>query len=869
MILFLSLVTVFVIAMIAATRSKRLEQKVERLEFVVNRLQAQLTPPPPPVEPDVQESTPANVAPEETTTGDVPQSGAIESPPETIPAQAATPGTGFALFRHIQENWMIWIGGLCVALAGIFLARYALEQGLIGPRTRIAMGIATGLALHATAEWLRRRTGESHPSLAALAGGGSITLFAILLAALHLYGLISPTLAFTLLAVVALATMVLAYLHGPALAAVGILGAYTVPIFISTGSSSITIALIYSLIVSASALLLLRYVFRKWLWWGVVAGALFWWLVSLDYHYLAVAQGWYLMVFTYFLLAIPGFNWLLNQPFTLSRPDSRNLLLTIDDDPDGREQHLRVAVSLIILALGMSIFVQHPSAYRFAAWGPLLILLLVACRTRESLAAMPWLVVLVQLIAYTLPRISLGHEPTVFIPLSNSQALELAKYSGLASIVVVVLGIMNLRGSRFKSIWSSLITLTPLLFLTLVYLLSDDVISRLQWALYSAALAILYLALAGLHLKRQSNRALLVWLFFCGHFAASLAAVIMTQDGRLTLAFALQLISIGWIIRQFDLPELGWMLKLLVAIVIARLTFNPWLANYSPDAHWSLYTYGGATLCCVAAMRLVRSWTELAKWTEAAALHLFTLFLWTELRYWLYDGEVFATEFTLLEASLMMGLFGSLSIIYYRRGLVSENLRVIYQIFSRILLLLAGVLYYAILVAVLLEASWAWQSVDSRPVFNILLLSFGAPVLLGLLTRYLHEPALGKAALGFAGFAAFVFVNLEIKHLWQGSIQLYAPMGSAELYTYSAVWLVVAVLLVLGSTLQRTNSDMALYKAGMGLLGLVIAKLFLVDMSGLDGLLRVASFMGLGLSLLGLSFLHQRMQTTLQEESTE
>jgi len=31
-------------------------------------------------------------------------------------------------------------------------------------------------------------------------------------------------------------------------------------------------------------------------------------------------------------------------------------------------------------------------------------------------------------------------------------------------------------------------------------------------------------------------------------------------------------------------------------------------------------------------------------------------------------------------------------------------------------------------------------------------------------------------------------------------------------------------------------------------------------MSDLDGLLRVASFMGLGLSLLGLSYLHQSIQ---------
>ena len=49
------------------------------------------------------------------------------------------------------------------------------------------------------------------------------------------------------------------------------------------------------------------------------------------------------------------------------------------------------------------------------------------------------------------------------------------------------------------------------------------------------------------------------------------------------------------------------------------------------------------------------------------------------------------------------------------------------------------------------------------------------------------------------------------------------------------------------------------YKVGMTLLGLVIAKIFLIDMDGLQGLWRVAAFMGLGLALLGLAWMHQKV----------
>ena len=96
------------------------------------------------------------------------------------------------IVRNLQDHWMIWLGGACVALAGIFLVRYSIEQGLLGPTGRFTAGLATGLGLHAAAEYFRRKTGSVHPSFAAMAGAGSITLFAALLVGLRLFELISP-----------------------------------------------------------------------------------------------------------------------------------------------------------------------------------------------------------------------------------------------------------------------------------------------------------------------------------------------------------------------------------------------------------------------------------------------------------------------------------------------------------------------------------------------------------------------------------------------------------------------------------------------------------------------------------------------------
>ena len=49
--------------------------------------------------------------------------------------------------------------------------------------------------------------------------------------------------------------------------------------------------------------------------------------------------------------------------------------------------------------------------------------------------------------------------------------------------------------------------------------------------------------------------------------------------------------------------------------------------------------------------------------------------------------------------------------------------------------------------------------------------------------------------------------------------------------------------------------------AALALVGLASAKVFVVDMADLDGLWRVLSFLGLGLSLIGLSALYRRVVT--------
>ncbi len=103
----------------------------------------------------------------------------------------------------------------------------------------------------------------------------------------------------------------------------------------------------------------------------------------------------------------------------------------------------------------------------------------------------------------------------------------------------------------------------------------------------------------------------------------------------------------------------------------------------------------------------------------------------------------------------------------------------------------------------------------------------------------------------------YMFATLEIRHLWSAGLRLNMPVKEGELYTYSLVWLVISVAIMLYGA-YRNNNDAK--KAGVISLLIVIAKAFFWDMRDLDGLWRVISFLGLGLSLLGIAFLFSKLK---------
>ncbi|MCB1669476.1 MAG: DUF2339 domain-containing protein [Gammaproteobacteria bacterium] len=753
-----------------------------------------------------------------------------------------------AWIASVKEQWMIWLGGLSVSLAGIFLVRYSIEQGLLGPAARVTLAVLTGLALHGAAEWLRRHNKGHYNAFAALAGGASIMLYAALLAALLLYQLLPPLVIFVLLAVVSLFTLSLALVHGPVLAILGILGAYVVPLLVDTGSDSIVGLYLYSLIISAAALLLMRHVYRPWLWLGMLAGAVGWWLLSLTTMEAAGYRGYYLAALAYLLLALPRGDW------TLHRGE-------INSDHAGVTRPVILqSLALLVALLPLGLLAETTLANAIYYWSPLVIVLGVAGGSRLSLRWLPAASLVLQLLAWLVRGLEPGNgwRPTALTEIDQHSFLL---YAGWMTVLYVLLSGYNYLRDR-RSLWVALIVMTPLTWLSLSYLLVTDLSQSIYWGALALILGLVYLGLAFWRLRQSSPiepaAALLtttntVWLIMAGHFAYSLAVAIVVREATLTLALAAQLVSLTWLLQKFRLPGLALLIKAVLAVVVTRLTVNPWLLSYPDDVHWSLWTYGGSTLLAALASRLVGADHNLRKWLEAATLHLLVLTLWAETRYWLYDGNVFALRFELTEFAINTAVWSSLALVYYRRHLAGQLFAGWYRFASRILLGLATFSYGLVLLP--LNPAWGGAQVSGTPVFNLLLLAYGFPVIINLLLYRFYDPGFKRYFAYAASFTGFVFINLEIRQLWQGSVNLSLATGNGELYTYTIVWLLVAILALL---LGALRSGKQVYQGGMALLLLVVAKIFLVDMADLEGLLRVTAFMGLGLSLLGLAYLYQR-----------
>ena len=276
-----------IVAIVALVKAVGLDDRMRRLELRFAEIDARIAAgataaAPAPTTPPMPAEAPGHAPIAEPEPSPTPEAmlqpepvAAAASPAEAAPISGPAPHqAGFE--ERFGTKWVVWVGGVALALGGIFLVRYSIEAGLIGPKTRLFFGALFAAGLVAAGEWTRRQ--ESLSGFAGvqsayipgmLTAAGTTVAYAVVYAAYALYGFLAPAVAFVLLGIVALATLAAALLHGPTLAALGLVGAYVTPLLVSSDKPSFWALYIYLAVVTAAAFVLAN--FRLWLWLAVTA----------------------------------------------------------------------------------------------------------------------------------------------------------------------------------------------------------------------------------------------------------------------------------------------------------------------------------------------------------------------------------------------------------------------------------------------------------------------------------------------------------------------------------------------------------------------------------------------------------------------
>jgi len=103
----------------------------------------------------------------------------------------------------------------------------------------------------------------------------------------------------------------------------------------------------------------------------------------------------------------------------------------------------------------------------------------------------------------------------------------------------------------------------------------------------------------------------------------------------------------------------------------------------------------------------------------------------------------------------------------------------------------------------------------------------------------------------------FAWVNgtlLRTVHHWSGVPFLPEPMLASRLVqsSFSILWMLLALAAMVVATRRAFR---VVWICGAALMGLVVAKLFVVDLSGIGTLERIVSFVSVGLLMLLIGYL--------------
>lgn len=775
--------------------------------------------------------------------------------------------------EELGARWAVWVGGLALFLGAVFLLRYTIEAGFFTPIMRVGLAGLFGAGLLGAGEFLRRAdtTGKNAKIMqtdlakslsqnadipGVLTAVGIFALLGAVYAAYALYGLIGAIPAFGLMGLISLAALALGLIHGPKLAALGLVASLATPQLVQSDPPNAYNLYIYLTIIGAAALALAHK--RKWGWLNICTlfGLLGWSFLSLA---ATKATGTHLAWLVFLGLIYAASTYISNGA---ERPGSKQALSAKTYDPNWASiwgvgaalalffsadinrfamPHFIAGMAGAGVLMGMSWFRPRQSfdVLSGGVLGVLLILSTIALDQTQTILATALLSTAIIGLCYT--RLSQNVDR-----LADRLSEFLWPIAAIALPVVLCLGLYADRLNGEPGLIAGMFIALALVFAVLTYLRwNADLQKIIPISIFAAGTAIVYtlatlISFDGLPV----SIGLMLGIVLAAASARKIPIKVMTM-----IAAGFALLTAAHVLFV-QVPD--------VSAVSERIIFNElWIYFAVP-----------AVICWFAAKDLGRREQNLyTEGLKAMAMVFAALFAVFQIRHAMNGGILLADRFSLEEMSMqvLVGLCFTLGGAFLRPQKIYSKAPV-YENFIPTLAMGVSLVTLALFALGVCFAKAPLFSlgtpIKGGMILNSLLLAYLLPAVLlaaiAAMSRDKRPKPYVQLAAGLSLISIIHYVTGMIRHGFSGDyISIFKNFpDNAELYSISAAWLALGIaLLVLGIKSKRQDVRLASAIVIM----ITVFKAFFVDMASLEGVLRAVSFVILGLVLIVIGRVYQRL----------
>lgn len=765
--------------------------------------------------------------------------------------------------QQFAARMPVWIGGIALALAGFFMVKYSVENNLLSPAVRVTMGAVLGIALIYSARWIRNKPDFSNGTRISqsLAGAGIAVLYLVSFASSRLYDLVPMYAGFMAMAAVTATALVLALRHGAPIALLGMAGGFLTPALLSTGGGNVVALFVYLYFTASGLMIVVR---KTKLWWlsiPTIAASLIWVLVWLFSSY-TPADSLYLGLFLVGIAATIVIT---------SRKQYE------EDCGDGYAAMFKLTSILNYIGLGGTLgimaLIAGKAGFGFMEWGMFGLL---------SLGGIGLAYFNHKLYAFV-PMLSMAVNVAMLFAWKTADHLLFAQVLAVFASIFVLSGYLFVFRSLKPILWAGMAGSGSIAYYLLAYykLHGTELFASIPlfWGITAMVLAIAAIyALFKVYNNMQGypyrERLYAIFVVAATSFI-SLALSIELDREFLSVAIVTQLLVMAWINNKvsiqclrtviaaiacvFALLLMPQIILMLQLIAYSLLEAKSRLQESVPIVQWPLFQLGVPAVMFFESANLLRQQKDdkLVRTFEVAAIALVAV-----MGYYLTRNLIHPDENILF---VKVGFFerGVITNILFLFGLICLFLG---RKFTRITIAYSGIALCAASAFRIVyfdmfshNPLWSSQQIAGGVIFNSLLLPYGLPIIWSYITMK-ELKSFGKEKWStYAGalilVLVFTLLTMNVRHIFHGEYLNAGVTTNAEIYSYSAAWLLLGIALLFGGIIKK---DKLLRYASLSVILFTVGKVFLYDASELEGLYRVFSFFGLGLSLIGLSYFYTR-----------